>query len=333
MAEVIKQLPDQIQTACMINIPKTPKGSFKRVIVGGMGGSVIPIDVMADAFAEKIQKPISVIRNYDSSIDPDDKTLFVIISFSGDTEETISFFNRVSKVTNNVVVISGGGQLSSIANERNICLIHIPKERHPSTFQPRSALGYIFTLFTRLLFKVKLIENPLVELEAIPEYLRKTNIRQDAEIVARWLSDKIPVIYTDENHLMSIARVAKIKFNENSKRPAFFNALPEVNHNEMIGFSSPLANFGILYFHDSNSNPRILQRYNTMKAVFNNKRFENVDFYKWEIPGNTRLKKIMSAISFTDWCSYSLALLNKIDPTPIKLIEDFKHHLETLSGI
>jgi glucose/mannose-6-phosphate isomerase len=127
---------------------------------------------------------------------------------------------------------------------------------------------------------------------------------------------------------MSIARTAKIKFNENAKRPAFFNGLPEANHNEMIGFSNnAIGDFGILYLHDPASHPRIPERFNVMKKVFLREGLHNVAFREWVIPGETKIQRIFGAINFADWCSYTVALLDGVDPTPVALVESFKQVL------
>jgi glucose/mannose-6-phosphate isomerase len=136
------------------------------------------------------------------------------------------------------------------------------------------------------------------------------------------------VVYTDQAYVQSVARIAKIKFNENSKRPAFFNALPEANHNETIGFRKDLGRFGILYLHDPASHPRVRLRFQVMERVFREQGIANVALREWVMPGQSRLEKIFGALTFADWCSYTLALLDGVDPTPVPLVERFKRALD-----
>ncbi|MBN2240270.1 MAG: hypothetical protein JW712_10890 [Dehalococcoidales bacterium] len=328
MAEILQQFPSQIDNAFKVTIAGVPGGSFEKVIAGGMGGSALPVDVMEDSFRDKLRVPVDTVRHYDLPVKPSEKTLYIFISFSGNTEETVSLLRQVSGFSKDIVVISGGGELSRMAEEKGICLVHIPKELHPDTFQPRSATGYIVTLLARVLAEAGVLDDSLAGLKALPDYLRNTDVTGDAETTAKWLSDRIPVVYTDEMHCLSLARVAKIKFNENSKRPAFFNVFPELNHNEMIGFSRAMANFGILYLHDPDSNPGILKRYEAMKNVFSENGYANVSFYRWDIPGESKLEKIFAALMFLDWSSYILALLSEVDPTPVGLVEEFKQRME-----
>ena len=293
MAQVISRVPEQIDIGLAEEFPKIPKGPFRQVIIAGMGGSALPVDVVLDAFSDKVKVPVTASRNYDLPIKVDDSTLFIASSFSGTTEETLSAIHGLPKNTGNVVVVTGGGDLAAIAKERGYPLVRIPKEREPQGFQPRSAIGYFVVSFARVLFEAGVMDDPRSALASVPGFLREVPIRKDAEETAIWINERIPVVYTDEMHLSSVARVAKIKFNENSKRPAFFNALPEVNHNEMIGFSKPLGNFAVIYLHDPDSNPKIQHRFNVMHKVFESRQLTHVDFKTWNMPGKTRIQRIL----------------------------------------
>ncbi len=331
MCKVIERSPEQIETALSQGLPPIPKGPFNKVVLVGQGGSAFPAEVVIDAFTEQLKVPLSVTRYYNLPTSIDEKTLIIASSFSGETEEVVSAIEPLPENASNVVVISAGDELAKLvklANERSYPVIQISKSKEPDGFQPRCATGYMVTFLTRLLSCAGVMEDTSSELEAVPNFLRNIDVRLDAEETAGWLADKIPVVYTDEKHLMSIGRVSKIKFNENSKRQALFNAIPEANHNEMIGFIKPLAQFGILYLHDPDSHPRIRRRFEVMKQVFDRKSLNHVSLQKWELPGTTKIQKIFAALMFLDWCSYALALLDGIDPTPVELIADIKKLLD-----
>ena len=328
MATVIERTPTHIEIALRQALPAISTGPFDQIIIAGMGGSALPAELVLDAFSERIRVPIRVIRHYVLPPSVAERTLVVVSSFSGNTEETLSVVDPFPEKAPNLVVITAGGRLAKLAHERRYSLIEIPYRLEPDGFQPRSAVGYFATYFARVLSAAGLLDDPTAELESVIGFLRGANIRPAAEEFARWLGPRIPVVYTDEIHRMSIARTAKIKFNENSKRPAFFNGLPEANHNEMIGFSNKgVGDFGILYLHDPASHPRIRERFNVMKRVFLEEGLDNVAFREWEIPGETKTQKIFAAINFADWCSYTLALLDGVDPTPVALVESFKQVL------
>ncbi len=326
MQEVIKYLPRQIEIALKQELPTIPTGPFKAAVVVGMGGSALPVDVISTAFQDHLNVPLSVLRNYALLPSVTKDHLIIASSFSGTTEETLSAIKPLHKDAN-VVCLTTGGELRDLATERGYPLVLMNIANEPPGFQPRSAVGYFVTYLARMLETAGVVSGTTTEITAIPPFLRSVDFSEQAEKIARWIKKKIPIIYCDETYKMAIARTAKIKFNENSKRPAFFNVIPEANHNEMIGFTSSLGDFGILYFHDQSSHPRIEKRFEVMKRVFAEGNLKHVSFMKWIIPGQTKLQKIFAALAFSERCSYNLALLDGFDPTPVDMVEKFKSAL------
>lgn len=328
MAGVIERLPNQIETVLASDIPRINSQPVDKVILAGVGGSVLAADIINDAFADKLKVPLQIDRYFTLPADITKNTLFIISSVSGNTEEPLEVLEEARAVSNNIAVLTGGGKLFSLGMNGNYPTMRIPVEKEPNGFQPRSALGYSVTYLTRFLYENGLMENPMPELTAVPDFLRSLiNIRAEAEELAGKLMRKIPLVYTDELHQLSVARIAKIKFNENAKVPAFFNSLPEINHNEMLGFLARVSEFAAIYLHDPTSHPSIKVRYDIIQMAFKEKNIQNVDFHTWTMPGKITIEKVFAALLFTDWCSYSLALLNKTDPTSVNFIEEFKKSL------
>ncbi len=328
MAAVIERTPGQIEFALTdSNFPEIQKREYSLVIVAGMGGSALPIDVLKGAFHGRFCTPIDVCRNYRCLSRVSPMTLAVASSFSGNTEEAITAMEDIAGRGAEMVVIAAGGRLEEIAHERGYPLVRIPYEREGEGFQPRSATGYMVTYFARMFSAAGILEDPTSELSTLPSFLRSLNIRSQAEEMARWFADRIPVIYVDEPHESSIARIFKIKLNENAKRPAFYYSLPEANHNEMIGFTQPYGRFAVLYLCDPASHERVNQRFDIMKKLFQQRGLDHVDFRQWTLPGDTALRKIFAGLLFADWCAYTLALLGGIDPSPVSFVEEFKVEL------
>jgi glucose/mannose-6-phosphate isomerase len=327
MATVIARLPEHIRIALEHALPQLRQTKFSNVVVCGLGGSALPCEVLMDAFAGELTSPMRVWRTYGLPEGVDGSTLLIFSSFSGNTEETLSGIEPLPSDARNVVVVTAGGRLAQLARERGYPLIVIPTKDEPGGFQPRSAFGFIVTYLARVLHAGGLMKDPAGTLGALPAFLRGLDVRPEAADLASWLGDKIPVIYTDDSHLMSVARIAKIKFNENAKRPSFFNAFPELNHNEMIGFTVPLGTFAAIYLHDPASASRIRERFDVMREVFARDRIANVAFRSWEMPGASRAERVFAALMFADWCSYYTALLGGFDPTPVPLVESFKQEL------
>lgn len=347
MAAVIEGIPGQIAFALDDpDFPEIPSGPFDRAVLLGMGGSALAMDVIAEAFSDEL-RPGQLVswRRYERPPTySDTRSLFIASSFSGNTEETLSAARTLPE-TANLVVVAAGGQLAEFAHKNARPLIRIPADRECSGFQPRSATGYFVTYLARLLIHAGLLPNVRSRLEILPHFLMERNaeIRARAEEIAIWLEPKIPVIYTDDRYERSIGRIAKIKINENAKRPAFSNVLPEANHNEMISFSRPYgimgvegpsARFGFLYLKDPSpsSLPRIHQRFEALRELFDKEHYQHIDFRSWDIPGETNLERIFAALTFADWCSYTLALLDRIDPTPVHQVEEFKGLLRRFSS-
>ncbi|MFH1464403.1 MAG: SIS domain-containing protein [Pseudomonadota bacterium] len=329
MNRVMDRFPHQITRALEVGLPALPRGPFERVVVAGMGGSALPVDVLVDAFEERLRVPVTVCRHYRLPHGVDERTLVIGSSFSGGTEEVIEAMASLPAGAHNAVVLTadkgnGPSPLVRLAGERGLPAVLIPAHEEPAGFQPRSAVGYFVSFLARILAATGAMPDPTADLQRVSAFLTALDMAPDAERIARWLSDRIPIVYTDERHLQSVARIAKIKFNENSKRPAFFNSFPESNHNEMIGFTRPMAEFGVLYLHDPDSHPRIPRRYEVMKQAFAHDGMANVQFERWEMPGSDRLERLFAAMVFAERCSYDLALLDGIDPTPVKLVETFK---------
>jgi glucose/mannose-6-phosphate isomerase len=337
MEMVIEGMPDQIDYAlCDPAFPKLPGGPYSHVILLGMGGSSLIGDILLGAYPHEFDRRFKIVRDYTHRLSLDEKPLVISCSYSGNTEETVSATKELHRSGASIVVLTSGGELAQFAKENDLPQIHIPGEREPTGFQPRCALGYMFTYLARILAETSISELPLSELREIPNLLRNPQLRAAAETLAFSLRGRIPIIYTASDYEQSIARIMKIKFNENAKRPAFYNCLPEANHNEMIGFTDPTKNhskenYSIVYLRDPESHPAIDRRFQAMQNIFQRHEMGHVAFEKWSLTGPTRLSKIICANSFGDWCTYTAALLDGIDPTPVELVEEFKAELRAMA--
>lgn len=324
MAAVLQRSPRQIETALTESTPELPQGGFRQVVVAGMGGSALPVDVVADLFQDELRVPLRIHRDYGLPPNCGDDTLLICSSFSGNTEETLSAAEAVPSRAPNTVVITAGGRLRELAEERSLALLRIPAEREPKGFQPRCATGYFVGFLARALHHAGLIDDSAERLLSAARFVSGAELRGQAEELSLALQGRVPVLYTSQRHLNSVARIGKIKFNEHAKRPAFFNALPEANHNEMIGFTTAQAPFTVVYLHDPDSHPRVGKRFEVMKQVFDERGLSSIRCLRWEMPGDTNAERVLAALAFLDWCAFNSALLDGLDPTPVALVESFK---------
>lgn len=324
MARVIERTPGQIEFALRdSDFPEFGSDDVREVLVIGMGGSALPVDILNDILEERLPSQVRVSRHYNLPAGRGRRFL-LFSSFSGNTEEVVEPLTKLPRDTPDVGIITAGGRLAEIGAERGIPTIIIPAHREPDGFQPRCASGYIVTYMARILREIGFSEVPLEVFEGLVPFLEDMDLREDGLRIAREIEGRIPVFYTDEMHLGSVARIAKIKINENAKRPAFFNALPEANHNEMIGFSGSEEDYAIVYFRDPTSHPRVDRRFDVLRQVLDR---PNLRFVDWDIPGKNRFQRVFAALTLADWVSYYSAILAGVDPTPVALVEEFKRLL------
>jgi len=158
------------------------------------------------------------------------------------------------------------------------------------------------------------------ELTEIPKTIKVSQISNEAQLFCSKLNRQIPIIYSSDKN-QAIARIWKIKFNENTKIPAFWNVFPELNHNEMTGWLQPLGPFHFLFLQDPADLPRVKKRMELTAQLFKEKKL-NVDFIKLPEFSNPA-EKLFWAINFGDWLSYHLAIYYGIDPNPVEMVEEF----------
>ena len=328
MAGVIERFPDQIRFALADpDLPRLPRAGFARAVVLGMGGSALPADVLRTAFAAGLRAPLEVSRDYRAPQRLDADTIVVACSFSGNTEETLAAVSEAAASPATIVALSSGGKLRDLALERGWPFVRVPAERESRGFQPRCAVGYVMTYLARLLAGCGVLEDASDALASVVGWLEKLETRPAAEAVAADIGQRIPIFYCDQPLRNAVARITKIKVNENAKRPAFYNSFPETSHNELVGFERVLGDLACIYLRDPASHPRVQLQLRVVERVLQEKYGDRVLFRTWDIPGSTTLEKVLAALQFGDWLSYSLALADGLDPTPVAILDRFKSEL------
>lgn len=320
--DVVKNYPKQFAKA--IDFAKNVKieGQFKNVIVCGLGGSALPADMIISYLKSKnINFPVTVCRTYTLPTEANEKSLIIASSFSGSTEETISCLNEALTKKYKVVGITRGKDILEICQSKNIPYIQYPDDG--PTFQPRCASGYIFTSILTILSKIGVLDNIENDLINLGKFLDSVNSDQEkaGQELASQLKNNIPLIYTTEFYRDSVARIFKIKLNENAKTQSFFNYFPELNHNEMVGFTNLVGKYFILILQDPADHDRNKKRMNIFKGLLEQK---GVSVEIIVMKGSSVLEKMFATSLLADWTSYYLALIYNQDPTPVNMVEEFK---------
>lgn len=291
---------------------------IKRVFFAAMGGSSFPADIINDNLKTE-GKQIFLCRDYKLPQNLSENDLVIVGSYSGNTEETLTCFDQAQKMTTNLVAIGGGGKLKAACTNFNIPFIQLPK-----VAQPRLASGYFFVALMIILEKAGWLPSQKKCLLDISQHLenKKNQLAEKAKEMAPEIKNFIPIIYTCESH-QSLARIVKIKMNENAKVPCFYNVVPELNHNEMVGYTQTLFNPCILFFFSPNMYIRNQKRISVFKSLLQ----DRLKIISYEIQANNLWTEIFEAIFFADYLTYFLADLYQVDPTPVALIEKFKAEL------
>ncbi len=304
---------------------------FSRIMVSGMGGSALHANVLRiilNSISQKYDnyKLISVYQNRFYELPPEayNDCLNIICSHSGNTEETIASFREALKNNLPCVGISAGGEVEKMCKENNVPHVKLPIPF--DNFQPRMATAHFVSSILQILVNAKKLPQAVVELDKVSDQLRKSTLKMEEQgkRIAKTLVGKTPVVYASTK-FKALAMIWKIKINENSKTPAFWNYFPELNHNEFVGFSNPQSKFHILMLRDLEDHPRNLLRYE-VTAKFLEKKGIKTNII--DMPEGDIFYRLFATITLADWISYYLALEYGQDPTPVDMVEDLKEALK-----
>lgn len=330
---------DAIQRAKKIKIPNEVKVSKKitikykkpqNIIITGMGGSAIGGEILQDWLQDKLPIPIQICRNYTLPAYANRNTLVFAISYSGETAETLSAFIDAIRRKCMTITISSGGHLLSFSKKLQIPHVTIPNGR-----PPRAAIPYIFFPLPILLEKMDILSNIEKDIEEAIRVLKKVSEENSPYIptkknmsktLALELKETIPVVY-GFGQSRAVAHRMKTQFNENSKLLSVYDVFPELNHNEAVGWevSEDLAKkFSVILIRDHDEPPEIKHRIEMTKMLALHKAQKVLEIYA---RGKGGLAKMFSVLLVGDFVSVFLAILQGVDPAPVKTIDLIKREM------
>ncbi|MBD3280842.1 bifunctional phosphoglucose/phosphomannose isomerase [Candidatus Dojkabacteria bacterium] len=308
--------PNQFTKGFKLAVNTKIMGNFNKVVLCGMGGSSYYVGLINDILKSNGQK-LQVVANraYSLPSDVDEHTLFLIVSFSGNTEEIIENYTQAKESGYSTIIISSGGRLEEIAQKDNIPIIKVP-----TGTQPRLSSGYFIAVVLQILNIAGLISDFSAEIEKAVSNLDKIKYDTEAKEFAYKLKRNLPIIYATGN-IKSSAEIAKTKLNENSKVQAFWNYFPELNHNEMVSFTNLVTDPFFIIFKSKFAHERNARRVEVFKQIMTDKKIPVVII---EPKGESVLEELLYNYSLMDFVSYCLAEELGIDPEPVKMVEEFK---------
>jgi len=282
----------------------------EQIIVSGMGGSGIGGQILSaindlEGFAK-----ISYWNNYNLPKWTNQNCSVICVSYSGNTAETLSAAKDALKLGCNLEVITTGGILKDLAEQNNLHITEIEKGH-----QPRAALP--------ILLKALICRIGLPNLEEQINEVAKLSLPLDgAKKIASQLKETTPCIYSSD--LMNpVAYRWRCQIEENAKQLAFNHQIPEMNHNEIVGWTLPNSQMSVILIRDNYEKEQIKNRFEATKNVA----WNDMKVVECNAEGKTPLARIMSMIILGDLVSLELAKLNNVDPTPVEVIENLKNEL------
>jgi glucose/mannose-6-phosphate isomerase len=318
MLEAIKKYPEMCRDAVeRTNRSNLPNYKFDKIIVCGMGGSAVGGELLKDLLKDKLPMQIEVSKEYHLPKYVDERSLVFCVSYSGDTEETLSQFAEALKIKCNVICLASGGKLKEWCEKLSLPLILLP-----GGLQPRAALPYLFLPMLTYLQNVGPV-NLKEDLEESIQVLKEIDLKE-IDNIASGIKDSFVAVY---GRLPSVARRFKNQFNENSKIPARFDVFPELDHNEIMGYQNTELNksTSVIFLRDRDEPEEIKARIDITRDLIRN---SAKNIFEIHSSGNSELAKILSLIYIGDYLSYKLAVLNGTDPEEVESISKLKKGLK-----
>lgn len=294
---------------------------FERVIVAGMGGSHLAADLLS-----MLDPSLSLRVHSDYGLpvlSPEEKahTLVIASSYSGNTEETLDAYAQARAEGVAVAAIAVGGKLIELARRDGVPFVQLPN----TGIQPRSALGFSLMALLALLGKDSLLS----EARRLVTELQPDALQEEGKRLAEWLQGKVPIVYASRSR-GPIAYNWKIKLNETGKVPAFFNLVPELNHNEMTGFDVVEATrdlssrFAFIFLQDELDHPRNQRRMEVMARLY---RDRGLSVKEIRLEGEKLFHKTFASLLLADWTAVALAAHYGLESEQVPMVEEFKKML------
>jgi len=324
-------LGEQLEQASIESLAVFKKYDFKNVeniVVGGMGGSQLGADLVLAGLEKELKVPVTQIRDYVLPKFVGKKTLLILISYSGSTEEVLSLAENACKTGCKIAVISAGGKLGEFAKKNNLPA-YIFSPRFNPAGQPRLGTGYVLAPFLVLLQLSKAIvvkENLASNIAQAGKMMEKDKtLIAKTKQVAKLLKGKAVLVVAGE-FLKGSAHILANQLNESAKQLAWPSYLPEINHHLMEGLTCPATNqknLAVLFLNSSLYTPRIAKRLNLTELVVKKQKIKTINF---SLKGTLGQQAIGWAI-FGGRLAWELSLLNKTNPLDIRWVDFFKKKL------
>ncbi|MBT4433343.1 SIS domain-containing protein [Candidatus Falkowbacteria bacterium] len=332
IASLSSQCKQVLEEQNSIKIPSNYK-NIDNIIVSGMGASNLGGYIIKNLYKQELKVPIEIVKDYNLPNYVNKKTLCIISSYSGTTEETLSTLKEARKKGAKIFIITTGGKLNKFALKYKIPSYIFEPKNNPCN-EPRMGLGY--SIFGQIIIfnKLGLLKITNKEFKSVIKTIKKFNNKFNIENkknnysleVAKKIHNKIPIVIGSEILLGNI-HAFNNQINENAKNFSTRMELPNINHHLLEGLREPKSNQKNLCFIFLNSHlyhKRNQKRYEITKKVIKKNK---INFTEYSLSSKTKLDQVFEALVFGSYASFYLAMLNKINPSPVPFVDFFKKEI------
>ena len=302
----------------------TPGG----LVVAGMGGSAVGGALARAMLGDHASRPVLASRQYGLPAWTTPDTTILCASYSGNTEETLACYEAAGALGAPRVAVTSGGKLAELARADRVPVIPVA-----GGFQPRAAVAYMTVAALEVAWLCGAGPRMGAEIDVAADHLEQLVVEwgaesaedSEAKALARALHDSVPVI-AGSGLTTPIAYRWKTQFNENAKIPAFTHELPELDHNEVVGWqgASALGRFAAVFLDDSDSHPRVQERIALTRELIGD---QATGTHLVQSRGHTTVERVFSLVLLGDLVSLYVAVLRGTDPTPVDVLEALKQRL------
>lgn len=323
MKELVQNFTNQLKEAKQIaDKALVSEGkNIHNILITGLGGSGIGGTIISELVQDSCSVPIIINKDYFIPAFVNENTLVIVSSYSGNTEETLSAMQAAISKKAQIVCITSGGKVLELAKQHQFDFIEIPGGN-----PPRSTIGLGLTQMIKILVAKGFADKKLFsDLDKAIVLLEKENeaIKSESKKIAEKLVNKFPMLYSLGTCEGTVVRFRQ-QINENSKMLCSHHTLPEMNHNELVGWTVKNDNLVVVTFHTSFDYARTKKRYEVCRPIFEKYSSGVIDI---TAKGESKLEQFLYLINIGDWISCYIADIRGIDPVEVNVINLLKDSL------
>jgi glucose/mannose-6-phosphate isomerase len=322
MDKMIQRFPQQLEEALALaehtSLAKHT-APYRSIFISGLGGSGIGGTFVQELVRSECKLPIFVSKGYEAPRWINKHTLAICSSYSGNTEETLSTFEHLLTTGAKIVCIASGGKLIELAKLHNLDYVQVTG----GWSSPRACMGFSIVAQLSVLRSAKLISGkifPQIAKSAVSLLKEQEQIRKAAHKIAVQIGHRLPVIYAAD-HNEAVAIRWRQQINENAKLLCWHHVLPEMNHNELVGWHDQHDDLAVILLRNKDDYNRTSIRTDITKEVVGKYSKNSIEIWS---KGKSRVEKAFYLVHLGDWVSFELAQIRGVDPIEIKVIDHLK---------